>query len=153
MLTILAAILAPFFIAGFVDFWMKERTKRRLYRAGRGWAHMPRYLMHENGWHWYITGIWVALLMVQVIVFAGPWQILLGAVLFYTEDIAYYVFTRVAYGGTERREFLPAELPWLHGDFRWYRRLVGDRYPRRTFLIVYGAQWLVFIVLLFLLWP
>jgi hypothetical protein len=153
MITILAAILAPFFISGFVDFWIKERTKRRLYRAGKGWAHMPAYLLHEHGWHWYITSIWVALLIVQVVVFGGPWQILLGAVLFYTEDLAYYIFTRVAYGGTEQREFLPAELPWLHGDLAWYRRLVGDRYPRRTFLIVYGLQWIIFIILLLLFLP
>ena len=144
MLTILAAVLPPFFIAGFVDFWMKERTKRRLKRLGKGWSDMPAYLMHEQGWHWYISGIWAALLIVQVAVFGGPWQILLGAVIFSTEDIAYYCFTWVAYRGTMRGEFLPAELPWLHGGIPLLRLLVGDRFPRRNFLLFYLAQWVLF---------
>lgn len=148
MITILAAVLPPFFIAGFVDFWMKERTKRRLYRAGKGWADMPAYMMHEQGWHWYITAIWVALLVVQVTVFGGPWQILLGAALFSTEDVAYYTFTWVAYRGTERGEFLPAELPWLHGDIPLLKRLVGDRFPRRNFLLFYLGQWVAFVLLI-----
>jgi MFS family permease len=147
MIAILAAILAPYFIAGFVDFWMKERTKRRLYREGKGWADMPAYLLHEHGWHWYITGIWIVLLIVQVVVLGGPWQILLGALLFYTEDLAYYIFTRIAYGGTEERKFLPPRLPWLHGNITAYRRLVGDDYPRRKFLIVYAGQWIAFAIL------
>ncbi len=148
MIIILAAILAPYFISGFADFWIKERTKRRLYREGKGWADMPAYLLHEHGWHWYITSIWVVLLLVQVLVFGGPWQILLGVLIFSTEDIAYYVFTWIAFGGTEKREFLPAELPWLHGDLAFYRRIVGDLYPRRNFLIVYAVQWVIFVILL-----
>jgi hypothetical protein len=148
MITLLAAVLAPYFISGFVDFWIKERTKRRLYRAGKSWADMPAYLLHEHGWHWYITSIWVVLLIVQVLLLGGPWQILLGVLIFSTEDIAYYVFTWIAFGGTEKGEFLPSEVPWLHGDIAVYRRLVGDNYPRRNFLIVYAAQWIVFVILL-----
>jgi hypothetical protein len=148
-----AGILTPYTIAGFVDFFFKERTKRRVYAEGGKWSDVPAYLKHEHGWHWWITLSWVVPQLAAVLLMNWPWQILFGPLIFYTEDLVYYILTFFVYGGTyDTRRFLPDHVPWLHGGLSFYARLVGDRFPRRTFLIVYALQWMLLTVCL-ILWP
>lgn len=153
-LEIAAGILLPFFLAGYVDFHFKERTKRSLYAAGKKWSDMPRYLLHEHGWHWWITAIWIAGMLIEVLLLGLPWQLLFGGLLFYTEDIVYYLFTWLRFGGThDSGSFLPHELPWLHGDIPLYKRLTGDTFPRRRFLRIYAVQWILLLTALALFPP
>jgi hypothetical protein len=151
---IAAGILVPYFVAGFVDFFFKERRKRLVYAAGGGWSDVPAYLKHDRGWHIWITAIWILLLLAAVFLAGWPWQILLGVLIFYTEDMAYYIFTLLFYRGTyDSRRFLPDHLPWLHGNIAAYIRIVGDRFPRRTFLRVYMLQWILLLTALLLFAP
>jgi hypothetical protein len=146
-------ILVPYLVAGFVDFFFKERVKRKVYRQGGGWSNVPAYLKHDRGWHWWITAIWITMLFADVLLLDWPVQILFGALIFYTEDLFYYIFTWLVYRGTyDTRKFLPADLPWLHGNIRGYMRIVGDRFPRRNFLRVYALQWILLLAAL-AIWP
>jgi hypothetical protein len=146
---LLIGVAVPYLVAGLVDVAFKERIKRRILASGGRFSDLPSWLLHARGWHLYITGMWIALMLVEVLLLHWPWQILLGAVVFYTEDVAYYAFTWLLFGGTYGEgRFFPKQLYWLHGNIGWYKRLVGASFPLRNFLIVLALQYLLFAVLL-----
>ena len=149
ILQLILGIFIPFLIAGFIDFFFKERKKRQLYAEGKTYNDMPAYLSHEKGWHLIIASIWIILQLTLVFLFGWPWQILLSAIIFYTEDIFYYLFTFIWYGGSDiDKEFLPKFVPWLHGNIEPYILLVGVDYPRSKFLIIYTLSWIIFLFIL-----
>jgi hypothetical protein len=141
---ILLAIFIPYFFAGTVDFVLKEVTKRQLFARGSKWNDMPRWLLHEHGWHVFITALWMLPHLMFVLVLQWPWQILLGWLVFYTEDAVYYLLTRIVYGGPyEGGRIFPPQLPWLHGNIGWYKRIVGESFPRKIFLRILALQYLL----------
>lgn len=149
-LAIITAILS-FAIAGFIDFFFKERLKRKIIADGGTYNDVPIYYEHTwwpPGWHLKITSIWVILQLIAVLWLHAPYETWLSVIIFYTEDIFYYFWTWVWFK-TER--FLPKELPWLHADISWYKKIVGEKYPLRNFLIVYGITLIIYIIILILI--
>ena len=148
---ILAAIFIPYLIAGTVDFALKEVTKRRLFARGGSWSDMPSWLLHVHSWHVFITALWMLPHLIFVVVLDWPWQILLGWLVFYTEDAVYYLLTRIVYGGPyEGGRIFPPQLPWLHANIGLYKRLVGESFPRKIFLRILTLQYLLLAVALLL---
>ncbi|MCZ7556709.1 MAG: hypothetical protein M5R41_09950 [Bacteroidia bacterium] len=148
---VLTGIFFPYLVAGTVDFTLKEVTKRRLFARGGLWSDMPRWLLHEHRWHIFITALWMLPQLILVLVFGWPWQIILGWLVFYTEDTVYYLLTRIVYGGPhEGGRIFPPQLHWLHGNIGWYKRIVGESFPRKNFLRILALQYLLLAIALLL---
>ena len=62
----------------------------------------------------------------------------------YTEDVFYYLWDWFYFNRP-----LPKELPWLHGNIRLYKKLVGDNYPRTVFKKVWIVQFIIMIISVF----
>ncbi len=107
----------------------------------------PKYL-HENNWHLKITAIWF--IPMAVLSFINPLY-LSGFLIFWLEDLLYYVFQYIFY-----RKWLPDELPWLvYWDFFLMiggkDRFIHIPFPqfkmtKKRFLILAGIQLLLFSV-------
>ena len=138
-------ILIFYAYAGFFDFVTKEVTKQTLIQEyGTEYYYqnysklIPAVMRHSNEWWVWISLIWA--IPILIISLTYDWRFLSAFIIFYSEDIFYYIFTKIKFGS-----FTPKELPWLHGNISWYKKLVGDKFPRKNFYIVYILQIILFI--------
>lgn len=143
-------ILPGFIIAGFIDFWFKERRKKKILDSGGSYNDMPplfEHTWHPPGWHLKISSIWIIIMIIEVVWFNWGYEMFLQPIIFYTEDWFYYIFRYIWYGGYgEKKTILPDELPWLHADIPWYKAIVGERFPVENFNVVYILSWGILIV-------
>ena len=139
-------ILIFFAYAGFFDFITKEVTKQdfidqhgKEYFLKNYSLLMPPVMSHSRGWFVWITLIWMLPIFVLSAIY--DWRFMSALLLFYTEDVFYYIYTYFTYG-----TFIPKEVPWLHAGMSWYKKIVGEKFPRKNFYIVYSIQIILFII-------
>lgn len=147
----LLKILCPYVIAGFVDFWFKERRKQKIFNGGGTLDELSDWFEHTwnpPGWHLKIASIWIVLFVIEVVWFHLGYEVFLGIIVFYTEDWFYYFFRFIWYGRIgENSLILPDKLPWLHANFSWYKKIVGEDYPVSSFNAVLIGSWALMLLI------
>ena len=137
--TVLGLILLGYFISGTFDFLLLEKgAKEKLRREDKPYSTINPIFKYPQ-WVLICASIYIAIFIACA--FTVHWAVLLGLIAWYTEDVFYYLWDWFYFNRP-----LPKELPWLHGNIKLYKKLVGDNYPRTIFKKVWVAQFIIMIL-------
>jgi|WetSurMetagenome_2_1015567.scaffolds.fasta_scaffold1090825_1 hypothetical protein len=87
-------IIGLIFLAGTIDFLLKEVYWQKLQRRGGTWSQMPKIFEHKYGWWVWITCIWV-LPLFYFTQFNNLFYA--GFILFSLEDAVYFFWKKLIY--------------------------------------------------------